>query len=1447
MIMLLAPLYPDMCRSGPGGGAASAIPVGLQRTADDWMKLVFSTTEGQVEKDVACVNSHDGCHCDYARLLRALMVLTEREILLVDGKYVVMAGPAGGPRVATLQMRVSVARSAPRGESLKGFEFVLCHLQVPVLSVLLRSAKARDDAMAAALLDATCSSCHVVGCKLHPWDVDEALGSKPKLNLPDVFQSLMDQAEADQAESHVDTTSRTDREQPDGRRLVTDLPINLLQGIVRFMNGRDAMSLSGVCSLFRRLAYDVVPGLNLVLYDHQRKGLKWMLYRETPSLINRSLPHPFILSRRPGRDTEVAIDLITQKVVEAVDTRATDMCGGMFCDEPGLGKTITMLALILRTKGQTTHNTPVETHRPGAESARAGLRSSGSHDRTVRLEDLVSSGASLIVVPDPLVEHWKYQVETHVEPGALRVFVDPGMDYTLPCNLDLAEYDVVITSFSRLAREWRVHRPASAMEERMAARCGSDGSRYYADGTVRGEVSSLLTVHWVRVIVDEGHKLGGKTPTNLMEMARLLCAKRRWVMTGTPTPNTLQSADLQFMHGLLVFLRNQPYGMPDGRAWAKAIAQPFGQNQVISFYRLQYLLSRIMLRHTKESIQDILPEPIRHTVFIDPTPSEYAQYNVVAASVRANLVITNMDPEKPGRLHEDSLLNPMNRKQALAVVRNLRIASCGGVNSEVLLTEKARVETIDMLTEFDVEEAKVTTVVAYLRRVTLPGMTTECGSCKRQLQLLMVIPCGHLCCADCVEDRMTKVGPSCFLCGEVYDPEDFQELQPGFDFREIDERNDELPSARSQRVSKKRRHAIRQLEATAGPNRHYWEVEASKIFYAATRIRELKDQFARQNVAARAGGSSHERPRYVKAIIFSQFTEIIWRTKLAFEQQRIRTANFITRVAPRLRMQELKQFRTDPSLNVLLLSETGSHGLDLSFVTHIFLLEEIWDKSLEQQVISRAHRMGAKQAVVVEQLWMRGSVESQMVTMNSSDAVAPSGPPPVRALGPPARSRKRRRNVLLNVAGNARKRRRSGSKQARKVPSGNKSDFLQCKLEYALNHLRLLDKSTVANRGQVRFSVVNEHDGVIRRAIHTARGPGERALTTSSATSGDPGHLELGLQQTAAIGEVASLLQSTSNAVANRSVAVETQSARTVTSIAPTSGAAGHDTANPATQPQREPPPARSTPASKKKKRKVTFRVAPRAVTPPTQPTSGAAAHGTVDPATEPQRVPPPAKTTPAIARKRKVTTAAAPAPRAQSTSDAATNHRVTVAAQTLRAVPMPSVLVNPAAVTAVAPRTAPPKKSTPSTQRLRPQDIVVIDDDDSSDSESPLSQLFSYFPSTKKTGSPPEVIVIDSSSCSECSFHEGSDGDDSAGDGDESSSSDSEESKDDCGSGESDDDEDAATTMMVRVAQHRWAQRTALLADLGSSDDERQVQLASTLKSEVPAPEIDDDETESE
>jgi hypothetical protein len=61
-----------------------------------------------------------------------------------------------------------------------------------------------------------------------------------------------------------------------------------------------------------------------------------------------------------------------------------------------------------------------------------------------------------------------------------------------------------------------------------------------------------------------------------------------------------------------------------------------------------------------------------------------------------------------------------------------------------------------------------------------------------------------------------------------------------------------------------------------------------------------------------------------------------------------------------------------------LLSNDGSEGLDLSFVTHIFFLEEIWDQALMDQAVARAWRMGAKSAVEVETLFAENTVEETM-------------------------------------------------------------------------------------------------------------------------------------------------------------------------------------------------------------------------------------------------------------------------------------------------------------------------------------------------------------------------------------------------------------------------------------------------------------------------------------
>jgi hypothetical protein len=74
---------------------------------------------------------------------------------------------------------------------------------------------------------------------------------------------------------------------------------------------------------------------------------------------------------------------------------------------------------------------------------------------------------------------------------------------------------------------------------------------------------------------------------------------------------------------------------------------------------------------------------------------------------------------------------------------------------------------------------------------------------------------------------------------------------------------------------------------------------------------------------------------------------------------------------------------------VLLLQEDGSTGLDLSFATHIFLLDQLRDPALENQIISRAHRMGAKGPVDVT-LLLANEVGSKEMAAQTAAAVKES-------------------------------------------------------------------------------------------------------------------------------------------------------------------------------------------------------------------------------------------------------------------------------------------------------------------------------------------------------------------------------------------------------------------------------------------------------------------------
>jgi SNF2 family DNA or RNA helicase len=131
--------------------------------------------------------------------------------------------------------------------------------------------------------------------------------------------------------------------------------------------------------------------------------------------------------------------------------------------------------------------------------------------------------------------------------------------------------------------------------------------------------------------------------------------------------------------------------------------------------------------------------------------------------------------------------------------------------------------------------------------------------------------------------------------------------------------------------------------------------------------------------------TTHEYPdverRPLKVIVFSQFRNVL--NTIGDRLIRRCGTACIAEYWGSNRKKALHQFAKDIQCFCMLVGKDGSEGLDLSFVTNMIFLEQVYDKSLEEQVVARAWRMGAKGPVEVETLVAKDSVEELMARLDS--------------------------------------------------------------------------------------------------------------------------------------------------------------------------------------------------------------------------------------------------------------------------------------------------------------------------------------------------------------------------------------------------------------------------------------------------------------------------------
>ncbi|ORX35743.1 SNF2 family N-terminal domain-domain-containing protein [Kockovaella imperatae] len=289
------------------------------------------------------------------------------------------------------------------------------------------------------------------------------------------------------------------------------------------------------------------------LLPHQCQALQWMVSHEHPVLPSKVGEPPVqFWTRQEDKATKSTYWLNAATRSPQKETPLLGR-GGIVADGMGLGKTLTVLSLILATKSATKE----------------------------------PSKATLIVCPLSVVSNWEKQIRDHVSLGKLSSYTYHGANREVT-NATLHSYDVVITTYQTVASE----APAEV----------SGGIASSQTKKAKLSNGALFAGPWKRIVADEGHVL--KNPRAKMTKAfAALAAERRWICTGTPIVNS--PSDLG---SLLTCLRLcAPLDKTD---YFKALLlRPLRNGDPAAGKLLQALVGQILIRRTKDT-KNAAGEPI---------------------------------------------------------------------------------------------------------------------------------------------------------------------------------------------------------------------------------------------------------------------------------------------------------------------------------------------------------------------------------------------------------------------------------------------------------------------------------------------------------------------------------------------------------------------------------------------------------------------------------------------------------------------------------------------------------------------------------------------------------------------------------------------------------------------------------------------------------------------
>lgn len=550
-------------------------------------------------------------------------------------------------------------------------------------------------------------------------------------------------------------------------------------------------------------------------------------------------------------------------------------------------------------------------------------------------------------------------------------------------------------------------RKADEMEEKENQ---YDGYETFEGAQLDLSESPLHSIEWGRVIMDEAHRIKGRTNSTALAAYALQVQKGyKWCLTGTPLQNRVGE-----LYSLIRFLRVRPYAfyyckkqgcmcecacfMRDRycpncghvrfmhySSFKRDVSNPIikygymGAGKT-AFQKLREdILHKCMLRRTKEERKaDLQLPPIKVTIRKDKLSQQETDFysSIYMQSCVKFDTFVHSGTVLHNYAHIFDLLTSLRR----AVDHPYLIVYGGGQATHKLPAGKS---------------------------LTYENAGNVCGLCQDDVneggeEVRRQAKCGHVFHDECIRayiadaPQLKSGGVGCPVC--------FTKLH--VDLEDGDENSDaetkETPKRKSQKKdvatpAKTPRNQTAKAAAKAksakdgmlalpapeetksksvakggfGPNSIMKKVKASE-FQSSTKIEALLDEIQQMNKADPTA----------KGIVFSQFGSMLELVEFRMKRAGISCVVFRGGMSMQARDDALAAFNEDPTLKVILISlKAGGEGLNLQVANHVFLLDPWWNPACEMQAIQRAHRIGQTRPVKAVRFISADTIEEKIIKL----------------------------------------------------------------------------------------------------------------------------------------------------------------------------------------------------------------------------------------------------------------------------------------------------------------------------------------------------------------------------------------------------------------------------------------------------------------------------------